>query len=471
MAIKQRIDRADVASAASSANSRRASWLLALCAGCFLGATAHAGDGLRFNFEPGLALPMDDQKQNFDSFAGMDMGLRLGVKSGIFEPQISFSYMRFWNDPNNPVYGDEAGFDVPSGGLGLRLHPFQTDLASLWIDGNGQAYLAQPPKAIDPDGKQRNARFSANAGAGIAFHLGENVSFGPTVRYDQVFFPKVSDLKVLSAGITLTLSFGSDRKPSQVAYYNEENEPETTISAPAESESAPDIYEDPSILAEENAAVEENFCDINGLRLEKSEDIDSVQHVMFDFDNASLRPDAQELATKIAMCLKPFLDAHPETTVTIQGHCDERGSNDYNLALGHRRAKRIHDAFTGAGIAKEQLKVVSFGEERPTGQGWDADRRSQLASSVDPKKIPKPEPMPVAAQQPSINASDAPAQETIPAQEAIVPTATEQQPANAPATEPTPVEQPVEEPTPEPTPAATTTMNEPVPEGVQVVKF
>jgi peptidoglycan-associated lipoprotein len=83
--------------------------------------------------------------------------------------------------------------------------------------------------------------------------------------------------------------------------------------------------------------------------------------VYFDFDSYVIRPDARPLIDGHANNLKQ----HPETRVRIAGHADERGSREYNLALGQKRANAVRQALTLLGARDAQIEAVSLGEERP----------------------------------------------------------------------------------------------------------
>ena len=86
-----------------------------------------------------------------------------------------------------------------------------------------------------------------------------------------------------------------------------------------------------------------------------------VQDAYFDLDKADIRADARVALAKTA----DFLKAHPDAKVVIEGHCDERGSTEYNLALGDRRATAVKNFLTSLGIPDAQLTTVSYGKERP----------------------------------------------------------------------------------------------------------
>ena len=103
-------------------------------------------------------------------------------------------------------------------------------------------------------------------------------------------------------------------------------------------------------------------------------------HIYFDFDKYSLKPEAQRaLKTKAA-----FMQANPKIKARIEGHCDERGTNEYNLALGDRRANSAKEFLLNLGIAESRLTTISYGEEKPVAMGhneaaWAKNRRAQFA--------------------------------------------------------------------------------------------
>ena len=101
------------------------------------------------------------------------------------------------------------------------------------------------------------------------------------------------------------------------------------------------------------------------------------ENVYFDFDNATLDYQAQELLKQKAMYLRDF----PDANVVIEGHCDERGTNAYNLALGERRAESAKAFLVNLGISEARLTTISYGEEKPLDMGqndeaWAKNRRA-----------------------------------------------------------------------------------------------
>lgn len=102
--------------------------------------------------------------------------------------------------------------------------------------------------------------------------------------------------------------------------------------------------------------------------------------VYFDFDDARMKQ--ADLAT--VERYGRYLTAVPAATARIEGHADERGSREYNLALGQRRAQSLVDALKVLGVSERRVEAVSYGEERPRAQGsseeaWAQNRRADLA--------------------------------------------------------------------------------------------
>jgi len=86
-----------------------------------------------------------------------------------------------------------------------------------------------------------------------------------------------------------------------------------------------------------------------------------VRDAYFDLDKADIRPDARAALSKTA----DFLKNYPRFKVTIEGHCDERGSTEYNLSLGDRRASAVKQYLVSLGIAADRVSTVSYGKEKP----------------------------------------------------------------------------------------------------------
>ena len=90
-----------------------------------------------------------------------------------------------------------------------------------------------------------------------------------------------------------------------------------------------------------------------------------VQDIHFDYDKSDVRAQDQSILQGDATALKQIFSLDPNFIVTIEGHCDERGSAEYNLALGDRRAAATRDALAALGAPVDKLKTISYGKERP----------------------------------------------------------------------------------------------------------
>jgi peptidoglycan-associated lipoprotein len=103
----------------------------------------------------------------------------------------------------------------------------------------------------------------------------------------------------------------------------------------------------------------------------------NVQDIFFDYDSADVRADAQSTLAKDAA----YLNSHQSIKVVLGGYCDERGSNEYNLALGQNRAEAAKNALVNAGVAASRIRVISYGKEKPfcnesTEDCWQQNRRA-----------------------------------------------------------------------------------------------
>jgi peptidoglycan-associated lipoprotein len=87
--------------------------------------------------------------------------------------------------------------------------------------------------------------------------------------------------------------------------------------------------------------------------------------VYFDFNKFDVRPDAVQVLTRFAASLK----SKPEARIEVEGHCDARGSVEYNLALGERRAKSVREFLVSQGVSAKQVSIISYGSERPEVDG------------------------------------------------------------------------------------------------------
>ncbi len=104
-----------------------------------------------------------------------------------------------------------------------------------------------------------------------------------------------------------------------------------------------------------------------------------LSRIHFDYDKYDVRPEDAKILEKNVEVLKVY----PDARVIIEGHCDERGTNEYNLALGEKRANSAKDYLIMLGISKDRMSTISYGEEKPFDLGhneiaWSKNRRTEF---------------------------------------------------------------------------------------------
>ena len=142
-----------------------------------------------------------------------------------------------------------------------------------------------------------------------------------------------------------------------------------TDNAPAKSRTG-----EPQSVKQDSKKKDGTSQDINQLKA-------VLEKIYFELDSAKLSPEARQSLVKSAETLKQ----NPNVKIRIEGNCDERGSDEYNLALGEKRAKAAMDYFVTMGVPIERLSVVSYGKEKPAKSGhdetaWAQNRRDEFAS-------------------------------------------------------------------------------------------
>ena len=151
----------------------------------------------------------------------------------------------------------------------------------------------------------------------------------------------------------------------------EEGAPQRPSDAPLPVDSGPDVRP----LHEEGAAA----ADLTG---GESGEGGPLADVPFDYDKATLSDEATATLQRHAQWLKQ----HADTKVVVEGHCDQRGTVEYNLALGEARARAVREYLVAQGVAAERLTSVSYGKERPLDTGsnaaaWARNRRAHFVVS------------------------------------------------------------------------------------------
>ncbi len=145
----------------------------------------------------------------------------------------------------------------------------------------------------------------------------------------------------------------------------------------------PQVKEQPKIEKVEQPVVKEPVLSEEELYLQKSlEQINKekpLANIYFDYDKAMIREDAKPVLETNASWLNKF----KTIKILIEGHCDERGTEEYNLALGEKRAKAALDYLTTLGISSSRVRIISYGKSQPMDPGhneaaWQKNRRDQF---------------------------------------------------------------------------------------------
>ena len=153
-----------------------------------------------------------------------------------------------------------------------------------------------------------------------------------------------------------------------------QNEPEPMTQSEVSKASEKSAME-----AEQARQLQENRLRAEAAAREAAEKAFVNEIIHFSFDSALLSDQAQQILNHKA----DYLRTNSSVTVTVEGHCDERGTDAYNIALGERRAESVKNFLVDMGISTNRLNTVSYGEERPIAMGqdeasWAKNRRAQF---------------------------------------------------------------------------------------------
>ncbi len=174
-------------------------------------------------------------------------------------------------------------------------------------------------------------------------------------------------LLILSIAIILvfSLSISCKKKPQEVP-----PPPPQAKEQPQVEKVEPPVVKEPQ-LSEEDLFLQKSLEEINKAK--------PLANVYFDYDKAVIRDDAKPVLETNAAWLKRF----KTVKILIEGHCDERGTEEYNMALGEKRAKAAEDYLISLGISADRLKIISYGKSQPSDPGhneaaWQKNRRDQF---------------------------------------------------------------------------------------------
>ena len=209
----------------------------------------------------------------------------------------------------------------------------------------------------------------------------------PRVRRPSGHFP-ASFLLPLGVGLA-TLAFGcSSRRPpatgappaepTAVDAPEETSAPRADTGAAARS-SANSLTEDEILALPPEDEVGADLLDVASLSLEELNERGVLADIHFGYDSAALSAEARATLDRNAA----WLTRHPTVRILIEGHCDERGTVEYNLALGEGRARAAQDYLGRLGIAADRMQIISYGKEFPIDPGhdesaWRRNRRGHL---------------------------------------------------------------------------------------------
>ena len=177
-------------------------------------------------------------------------------------------------------------------------------------------------------------------------------------------------LVVIVSMITIV---GCKKKPPEVATPSDPPEVDTSSTSSSDTETIRDTNPMAQVQEEDTAAAQ-------SMSAAQWNQRGVLKTIYFDFDKYTIRPDQRATLQDDARWLNGELSS---MDVLIEGHCDERGTNEYNMALGDRRANATRDYLVSLGVLPSRIRIISYGEERPSDSGhnetaWARNRRSSF---------------------------------------------------------------------------------------------
>ncbi|MFO7883647.1 MAG: peptidoglycan-associated lipoprotein Pal [Desulfobacteraceae bacterium] len=183
---------------------------------------------------------------------------------------------------------------------------------------------------------------------------------------------------LLVSGLVFTVSCAKKcvvSEPAEAQVETQDQSAEAQAAAQAEARTA---AERQKAIAEEQIREESERRALAAKKAEEKTRFEN-RNIHFAYDSSELTPEARAILKKKA----DWMRNNPGVTVVVEGHCDERGSTEYNLALGERRALAARQYLVDIGISASRLGTISYGEEKPldpahTPSAWDKNRRAQF---------------------------------------------------------------------------------------------
>ncbi|MEP6831962.1 MAG: OmpA family protein [Gemmatimonas sp.] len=188
--------------------------------------------------------------------------------------------------------------------------------------------------------------------------------------------PRLSRFAVLFVALPLAFGACKKKKPDVVPTASA---PPTVETARPPAAKPVDPPPPPAAMGESEAAITTRLRAV------------ILETVYFEYDSDLIRADAQTMLEKKV----PLLNANPTVKLQIAGHCDNRGTDAYNLALGRRRAEQVKRFLTDRGVDASRIETISFGSERPAVQGegedvWSRNRRDEFTITAGGSVLKQP---------------------------------------------------------------------------------
>lgn len=185
-------------------------------------------------------------------------------------------------------------------------------------------------------------------------------------------------------GFAMLLSTAACHKAAPVAA---NHPPDTTPVAPAPSSTTPAPRSSGPASSPSQRAAESRPAQMTPQeRATLNEKLARLEDALFDYDKSTIRTDARTALADDVAVIRDILANYPNQKLVIEGNCDERGSEEYNMALGDRRAKAAEEFLSSMGIPNAQLTIVSFGKDKPvctdkTEDCWQRNRRAHVTAA------------------------------------------------------------------------------------------